>query len=192
MKRKAEKNRGKWREKRKEEASEKKKKKREREKSQLTLGQWVGPTNSWKKLSEDKWVMVPNRVGCFKWWVMEIEWGVMSDQKKKKIPNKAIAVSISKYNFIYFNTPLYNKPNIKGFICFNTSLKYYLLMIYNSFLFLPPTHRYHPSHHKPRINNLNRSGSTYDTTNYHSHPQHNPWHNQLNPLTLTTQATTNP
>ena len=81
MKRKAEKNRGKRREKQRGKAGEKEKekKKREREKSQLTLGQWVGPTNSWKILSDDKWVMVPNGVGYFKWWVMSDGWWVMSD-----------------------------------------------------------------------------------------------------------------
>ena len=56
------------------------KRKRKRiEKGQLTLGQCVGPTNSWKILSDDKWVMVPNGVGCFKWWVMSDGWWVMSD-----------------------------------------------------------------------------------------------------------------
>ena len=44
----------------------------------------MGHTNNWKILSDNKWVMVPNGVGCFKWWVAEIEWGVMSDKKKKK------------------------------------------------------------------------------------------------------------
>ena len=39
-----------------------------------------GPTNSWKILSDDKWVMVPNRVGCFKWWVMSDEWWKLSDE----------------------------------------------------------------------------------------------------------------
>ena len=42
-------------------------------------------------------------------------------------------------------------------------------MIYNSFLFLPPTHPHHPSHHKPKTSNLNPrhnqpSVSTYSTT----------------------------
>ena len=66
MKRKTEKNRGK----RRGEAGGKKK----REKSQLTLGQYVGPTNSWKILSDDKWVMVSNGCGILKWWVMSDEW----------------------------------------------------------------------------------------------------------------------
>ena len=80
MKRKAEKNKGT----RKGEAGEKKKKKKKKgEKSQLTLGQWVGPTNSWKILSDDKWVMVPNGVGCFKWWMMGDGWWVMSDEWRK-------------------------------------------------------------------------------------------------------------
>ena len=44
-------------------------------------------------------------------------------------------------------------------------------MIYNSFLFLPPTHPHHPSHHKPRTNNLNPRHnqplvSTHNTTNH--------------------------
>ena len=89
-----EKNKGKWREKQGGEAAEKEKKKKKREKSQLTLGQCVSPTNSWIILSDEKWVMVPNRVGCRElgilsdeWWVTEIEWGVMSDEKKN--PNKA-------------------------------------------------------------------------------------------------------
>ena len=43
MKRKAEKNEG-----------ERQEKKKRREKSQLTLGQWVGPTNSRKILSDEK------------------------------------------------------------------------------------------------------------------------------------------
>ena len=43
MKRKAEKNRGKQRG---ETGEKEKQKKKKREKSQLTLGQWVGPTNS--------------------------------------------------------------------------------------------------------------------------------------------------
>ena len=58
MKRKVEKNRGKWRG----EVGGKK----NREKSQLTLGQCVGPTNSWKILSDGKWVMVPNGCGILK------------------------------------------------------------------------------------------------------------------------------
>ena len=41
-----EKNRGKRREKRRGEAREKEKEKKGREKSQLTLGQWMGPTNN--------------------------------------------------------------------------------------------------------------------------------------------------
>ena len=41
-----EKNRGKRREKRRREAREKEKEKKGREKSQLTLGQWMGPTNN--------------------------------------------------------------------------------------------------------------------------------------------------
>ena len=62
-----------------------------KKKSQLTLGQCVSPTNSWKILSDDKWVMMPNRMGCFKWWVMNDKWWVtkielkvMSDKKKSK------------------------------------------------------------------------------------------------------------
>ena len=39
----------------------------------------MGPTNNWKLLSDDKWVMVPNKVGCFKWWVMSDENWVMND-----------------------------------------------------------------------------------------------------------------
>ena len=41
-----EKNRGKRREKRRREAREKEKEKKGRKKSQLTLGQWMGPTNN--------------------------------------------------------------------------------------------------------------------------------------------------
>ena len=48
-----EKNRGKRREKRRREAREKEKEKKGRKKSQLTLGQWMGPTNSRKILSDD-------------------------------------------------------------------------------------------------------------------------------------------
>ena len=56
-------------------------KKKKREKSQLTLGQYVGPTNSWKILSDDKWVMVSNGCGILKWWVMSDEWQKLSDEK---------------------------------------------------------------------------------------------------------------
>ena len=78
MKRKAEKNMGK----RKGEAGEtEEKKKKKGEKSQLTLGQWMGPTNIWKILSNDKWVMVPKWVGYFKWWVMSDEWQKLSYEK---------------------------------------------------------------------------------------------------------------
>ena len=49
MKKKVEKNRGK----RRGEARGKRGKKKRREKSQLTLGQWVDPTNSRKILSDD-------------------------------------------------------------------------------------------------------------------------------------------
>ena len=81
-----EKNRGKRREKRRGKAGGKKKGERK------INWHWVGPTNSWKILSDDKWVMVPNGMECFKWWVMgdkwwmmsDRNWGVMNDQKKKK------------------------------------------------------------------------------------------------------------
>ena len=50
--------------------------------------------------------------------------------------SKNIAFKISKHYFINFNTPLYDTPYVKGFIfIFTTSLKYYLFIIYNSFLF---------------------------------------------------------
>ena len=39
---------------------------------------------------------------------------------------KIIPFNISKH-YIFFNTPLYNIPNIKHLICFSTSLKYYFL-----------------------------------------------------------------
>ncbi|KAL4654862.1 hypothetical protein ACB092_01G411200 [Castanea dentata] len=49
--------------------------------------------------------------------------------------SKNITFNISKHYFINYNTPLYNIPYIKCFIFFITSLKYYLFIIYNSFLF---------------------------------------------------------
>ena len=42
---------------------------------------------------------------------------------------KNIVFNNSKYYFINFNTLLYNIPTIKGFILFNTSLKYFFLII---------------------------------------------------------------
>ena len=74
----------------------------------------MGPTNSWKILSDDKWVMVPNRVGCFKWWVMSDEWWVMktewwviddenwvmSDHFFK--PNKALLIYIHKFYAVVY------------------------------------------------------------------------------------------
>ena len=50
-----------------------------KKKVKTTQGKSMGPTNNWKILSDDKWVMVPNRMGCFKWWVMSDENWVMSD-----------------------------------------------------------------------------------------------------------------
>ena len=51
------------------------------------------------------------------WGVTEIEWGVMSDGKKKSKQG----LSNSKYYFIYFNTTLYKTYNINGLIlAFNT------------------------------------------------------------------------
>ena len=55
-------------------------------------------------------------------------------------------------------------------------------MIYNSFLFLPPTHPHHPSHHIPRTNNLNPSASTHNITNHQSQPT-------AQPMTQPTQPT---
>ena len=40
---------------------------------------------------------------------------------------KKFSITISKTYFINFNTSLYNTPNIKDFIFFTTSLKYYFL-----------------------------------------------------------------
>ena len=59
---------GGWREKKKE------------KKVKAAQGTGMGPTNSWKILSDDKWVMVPNGVECFKWWVMSDKNWVMSDE----------------------------------------------------------------------------------------------------------------
>ena len=55
----------------------------------------MGPTNSWKFWLMISWVIVPN-ILCIewcgilsdKWWVTEIEWRVVSIEKKKK-SNKA-------------------------------------------------------------------------------------------------------
>ena len=47
-------------------------------------------------------------------------------------------------------------------------------MIYNSFLFLPPTHPHQPSHHKPKTNNLNPLASTHDIPNHRSQPTTQP------------------
>ena len=41
-----------------------------------------------------------------------------------------LAFNISKSYFMYFNIPLYNIPNIKNFIFFNISLKYYFFIIF--------------------------------------------------------------
>ena len=55
-----------------------------------------------------------------------------------------LAFNILKTNFIIFNASLFNTPNIKTFIFFTTSLKYYFLSF---FIYLFYSH--HPSHHKP-------------------------------------------
>ena len=47
---------------------------------------------------------------------------------------KIIPFNISKH-YIFFNTPLYNIPNIKHLICFNTSLKYYFLYYFLIFFY---------------------------------------------------------
>ena len=121
-----------------------------------------------------------------------------------------LVFSILKYYFIYFNTSLYNISNIKGFIFFTTSLKYYLFIIYNSFFFLyepqqthnQPLNQSAHSHqreffHQREIDNpqpqpitnhynqpLNQSTHTHKST---QHPQINP-HHRIN-LTPTNQPT---
>ena len=57
---------------------------------------------------------------------------------------KNIAFSNTKHYFIYFNTPLYNIPNIKGFIFFTTSLKYYFFIVF-LILSYSPSHLFHSS-----------------------------------------------
>ena len=47
---------------------------------------------------------------------------------------KIIPFNISKH-YIFFNTPLYNIPNIKHLICFSTSLKYYFLYYFLIFFY---------------------------------------------------------
>ena len=50
---------------------------------------------------------------------------------------KNLAFTISKPNFITYNTPLYNLPYIKTSNFFNTSFKYsFFIIFYSSFLFL--------------------------------------------------------
>ena len=48
---------------------------------------------------------------------------------------KFLAFSISKTHFIYFNTPLYNTPNINGSIFISTSFKFFFLSFFYYFLF---------------------------------------------------------
>ena len=43
---------------------------------------------------------------------------------------KNLAFTISKSYFIYFNISLNNTPNVKSFIFFTTSLKYYFFIIF--------------------------------------------------------------
>ena len=47
-----------------------------------------------------------------------------------KRPNPLSLFSNSKLYFIYFNIPFYNIPNIKSFIFFTTSLKYYFFILF--------------------------------------------------------------
>ena len=59
-----------------------------------------GATNSWKILSDDKWVMVPNGMRYFKWWVMKTEWRVTIFFKPR--PNPSISHKDGKeYLYIF-------------------------------------------------------------------------------------------
>ena len=77
--------------------------------SRLTTLLWPsyrnGSTNSWKILGNDKWVMVPNGVGYFKWWVMSDKWWLMSDEwwvMKKINPNKALVLKSCGFFFFFW------------------------------------------------------------------------------------------
>ena len=57
---------------------------KKKRKVKTAQGTSMGPTNNWKILSDDKWVMVPNGVGwgvlSDEWWVIKTEWWVMGDE----------------------------------------------------------------------------------------------------------------
>ena len=83
----------------------------------------MGPTNNWKLLSDDKWVMVPNKVGCFKWWVMSDENWVMSDGWWKLCDKWPFFLTKQGLNFPpYFDFSVANisfpTPFSPSFFCF--------------------------------------------------------------------------
>ena len=96
--------------------------------------------------------------------------------------SKYITFKISKHYFIYINTPLYNTPNIKSFIFFTTSLKYYLFVIYNSFFFFSMRHlflSFSVCLSSPSKNNqptLHGHCQPPPTQCHHPHPQPRPQH----------------
>ena len=50
---------------------------------------------------------------------------------------KNLAFTISKTNFIIYNTSFYNIPSIKTYIYFNTPFEYSLFIIFYSFFIFP-------------------------------------------------------
>ena len=86
---------------------------RKKKNVKATQGTSIGPTNNWKILSDNKWVMVSNGVKCFKWWVMGDENWVMNNHffKRNKLlflhfscflkPSSTSRISMSKNTLLF-------------------------------------------------------------------------------------------
>ena len=92
--------------------------------------------------------------------------------------SKNLAFNISKTYFIYFNNSFDNSSNIKSFIFFTISLKYYYFFILN--LISSTTHNHsHQHHHHPTPNHQNHKQK--QTIVNPQSPPANPTHNKPNP-----------
>ena len=67
---------------------------------------------------------------------------------------KNITFSNLKHYFIYLTPHFIIHSISKVLLFFTTLLKYYLFIIFNSFLSSPPTQCHHPSHHKLTTSDL--------------------------------------
>ena len=101
---------------------------------------------------------------------------------KKQLLNIPLAFTISKTNFIIYNTSLYNIPSIKTSIFFNIPFKYsFFIIFYSFFSFLSPL-------------SLSLSQPNYSQ---HRQPSHPPTHttsthhHRHRPLTKSTATTNN-